>query len=144
ALFEKYPICTTNQEEEHIHLLIIGFGPLGQQIALQTATQSEQFEMSSLQITAVDKHMTKIKRDWERNYREVYKEKNISLCSFDIEVDPIESIVKEQDIPMTHIYVCLNEDNLDLLAGIELSNQLPHIPIYLEFSEGSIADKWIQ
>ena len=33
---------------------------------------------------------------------------------------------------------------IDLWAGIELSNQFPHIPIYLEFSDGSIAEKWIQ
>ena len=88
--------------------------------------------------------MRKSLKDWEQNYTEIDKRVNISLCSFDVEVDRLESIIKGQDIPLTHIYVCLHEDKLDLLAGIELSNQLPHIPIYLEFSEGGIVDKWIQ
>ncbi|MHA6261456.1 hypothetical protein ACXYMX_16470 [Sporosarcina sp. CAU 1771] len=144
ALFKKYPIYSSYKEEEPIHIFIIGFGPLGQHIALKAASQSRQIEKNALQITAVDKNMSKIKQNWERNYGGVNKEENITLRSFDVEVDRLESLIIEQDLPMTHIYVCLHEDNLDLLAGIELSNQLPHIPIYLEFSEGSIADKWIQ
>lgn len=144
ALFEKHPINTSEQEEGPAHLFIIGFGRLGQHIALKAATQSGQIEKSTLQITAIDKNMKKIKQDWERNYSEIDKHTNISLCPFDVEVDGLESIINGLDTPLTHIYVCLHEDKLDLLAGIELSNQLPHIPIYLEFSEGGIADKWIQ
>jgi len=144
ALFEKYPIYTADQEDRPVHLFIIGFGRLGQHIALKVATQSKQSEKGLPKITAVDKYMPNIKKDWERNYSEINKRINISLCSFDVEVDHLASIINGQDIPLTHIYVCLHEDKLDLLAGIELSNQLPQIPIYLEFSEGGIADKWIQ
>lgn len=144
TLFEKHPIYTTDQEDESAHILIIGFGRLGQQIALKAAAQIEQFKKSTLQITAIDKHMNKIKQDWERKFTEIDKHIDITLCPFDVEVDQLESIINELETPLTHIYVCLHEDKLDLLAGIELSNQLPHVPIYLEFSEGGIADKWIQ
>ena len=143
-LFEKYPIYTEEQEESPVHLLIVGFGPLGQHIALKAVTQSEQVEMSMPHITAIDKYMPKIKQEWQRNYPEIDQRTNISLRSFDVEADRLETIIHAQKNPITHIYVCLHEDNLDLLAGIELSNQFPHIPIYLEFSEGSIAEKWIQ
>lgn len=142
TLFEKHPIYTSERDEVSAHLLIIGFGRLGQHIARKVSTLSDG--TSTLYVTAIDKDMPKIKHYWKRNYSEIDKRLNISFYSFDVEVDRLETIINHQDIPITHIYVCLHEDKLDLLAGIELSNQLPHIPIYLEFSEGGIVDKWIQ
>ena len=144
ALFEKYPIYSTQQEERPIHVLIVGFGPLGQHIALKAVSQSEQIGKRVLHITAIDKYMPKIEHEWQRNYSGIEKHANISLHAFDVETDQLESIIHAQNTPITLIYVCLHEDKLDLWAGIELSDQFPHIPIYLEFSEGSIAEKWIQ
>ena len=144
TLFEKYPIYTSEGKEKPIHMFIIGFGPLGQHIALKVITQSEQVEKSALHITAIDKYMPKIQQEWDKNHLGIDEHANINFQTFDVEDDRLESIIHAQNIPITHIYVCLHEDNLDLLAAIELSNQFPHIPIYLEFSEGSIAEKWIQ
>lgn len=144
TLFEKYPIYTSEGKEKPIHMFIIGFGPLGQHIALKAITQSEQVEKSVLHITAIDKYMPKIQQEWDRNHPGIDEHANINFQTFDVEADRLESIIHAQNIPITHIYVCLHEDNLDLLAAVELSNQFPHIPIYLEFSEGSIAEKWIQ
>ncbi len=135
ALFEKYPIDFSPRNKP-THLLIIGFGKLGQHIALKAAQQNKEL---SLSITALDKSMPKIKQAWENNHTS-----NLSLVTFDVETNHLESIINEQDIPISHIFVCLHEDKLDLLAGIELSNRLPDIPIFLEFSEGGIVDKWIQ
>lgn len=144
ALFEKYPIYASGHEQIPVHILIIGFGPLGQHIALKAFGQSEQFEKSAPYITAIDKFMPKIKQQWQRNYPEFVNRIPISFHSFDVTSDLLETVIRKQDRPITHIYVCLQEDHLDLWAGIELSNQFPHIPIYIEFSEGSIAEKWIQ
>lgn len=144
ALFEKYPIYKSHQEANPIHILIIGFGPLGQEIALKAVTQSDQYGMDTPHITAIDKAMPKIKQEWQRNYPKFFEDASIAFRTFDVTSDLLEAAIRKQDRPITHIYVCLHEDHLDLWAGIELSNQFPHIPIYLEFSEGSIAEKWIQ
>ena len=143
-LFEKYPIYKTEQDDTPVHLLIIGFGPLGQHIALKAATQSGQFEKNAPHITAIDKSMPKIKQEWQRNYPEINERINISLRTFDVEAEQLNTIIYSQETPITHVYVCLHGDNLDLWAGIELSNQFPYIPIYLEFSGGSVAEKWVQ
>ena len=87
---------------------------------------------------------TTIKQEWRRDYVEVTEHTSIALHSVDVTSVPLETIVRKQERPITHIFVCLHEDYLDLWAGIELSKQFPHIPIYIEFSEGSIAEKWIQ
>ena len=141
-LFEKHPLYATRVEVSPVHVLIIGFGALGQQIALKTISQSDQY--GKAYITAIDKSMSSIKQEWNRNYPEISEHVQFALHTFDVMSDSIDTMIKEQNRPITHIYVCLHEDYLDLWAGIELSNQFPHIPIYLEFSDGSIAEKWIQ
>lgn len=141
VLFEKYPIDTSNQLEETTHVLIIGFGPLGQHIALRVGTQHKY---KPIHITAIDKNMGYIKQDWEQNRSSLDNQTTISLHSFDIEVNNIPALIHQQDYPITHIFVCLGEDKLDLLTGIELSNRLPSTPIFLEFSEDGMVDKWIQ
>lgn len=143
-LFEKYPIYGKHQEVTPVHLLIIGFGPLGQHIALNAINQSEQFGKHAPHITAIDKSMPKIKQEWQRNYPEIASRAPITLHSIDVTSEPLENLIRSQNRPVTQIYVCLHEDHLDLWAGIELSTKFPEIPIYIEFSEGSIAERWIQ
>lgn len=143
VLFHKHPIYTSKQNEFTAHLLIIGFGPLGQHIALKAINQSEQFEKEPPFITAVDKVASKVKQQWERNYGQMTERTSVSVHPFDVTSDSLETVIRKQTEPLTHIYICLHEDHLDLWAGIELSSQFPHIPIFLEFSEGSIAEKWI-
>lgn len=140
ALFEKHPIYSSAKTKEPIHILIIGFGTLGQHIALKAAGQSDQPPF----VTAIDKLMPKIKQDWERTHSANQQFSNFSLSTFDIETDQIETIINKQERPISHIFVCLHEDKLDLLAGIELSSQFSQIPIFLEFAENSIVHKWIQ
>ena len=143
ALFEKHPIYTSAPEDPPVHLLIIGFGPLGQHIALEAMIQSKQFQKTPPFITALDKAMPKIEQDWQRNYGKETAQASISFQSFDVTTESVETVIRKQSTPITHIYVCLHQDHLDLWTGIALSSEFPHIPIYLEFSEGSIAEKWI-
>src|SRR5690625_5649612 len=119
-----------------MHLLIIRFRLLRQQIALKAVTQSEQFERSTPYITAIDNSMPKIKQEWERDYAVIAEHASINLRSFDVTSAPIENLIREQERPITHIYICLDEDYLVLWAEIELSNQCTHIQIYLSFLQG--------
>lgn len=143
-LFDEYPIYPSQQTALHLHLCIIGFGPLGQHIAEKVIEQSNKLKQTLPYITALDKAMPKVKQDWQQNYPQLSKCESVELKTFDVTSDPVAAVIQKQDRPITHIYVCLDEEHLDLWAAIELSNQFPNIPIYLEFSEGSIAEKWIQ
>src|SRR5699024_281334 len=120
ALFKRHPIYTTKQKGAPVHLLIIGFGPLGQHIALKAINQSKRFGKESPFITAVDKAMPQVQQQWERDYGQLTEQVSISLHSFDVTLEPIETVIHNQSQPITHIYVCLHEDHLDLWAGIEL------------------------
>ena len=141
-LFSTYPLFTEGVTDAHI--LLIGFGSKGQQIALKARAQMESMEGHTLQMTAIDKNMNSIKRDWLRHNASMDEQANLFFHSFDVQEDNVVHFITEQKVPITHIYIALHDDNLDVLAGIELSNHFPRIPIFIEFSEGGIAQKWIQ
>lgn len=131
-LFSKHPIYKAHPKKTPLYILIIGFGPLGQRIAKKALTQSEQFGNKMPYIIALDKAMPKIEQAWTRNYPEIADSRAVALHPFDATSDSIETVIQQQDKLITHIYVCLPEEHLDLWAAIELSNQFPHIPIYLQ------------
>ncbi len=143
-LFATYPIIQQAQPEKSIHLLIIGFGSMGQQIALKALNELGKKGQGTMLITALDKHMSKIKPEWDQQNPHMTRQVAISLQTFDIESETVEAIISDQEVPITHIYICLHEDYLDVLAGSELSNTFPTTPIYIEFPKKSIAEKWIQ
>ncbi len=141
-LFSTYPLFRKGVTDAHI--LLIGFGSKDQQIALQTGSQTESKEGRTLQITAIDKNINSIKKDWLRHNAFIDKQADFISRRFDVQEENVVHFIAEQKVPITHIYIALHDDNLDVLAGIELSNHFPHIPIFIEFSKGGIAEKWIQ
>lgn len=144
SLFERHPIYPREQKSTPLHVLLVGFGSLGQHIALKVIRESEQLEDDPPFITAVDQAMNQLKQQWKRDYGGENDKPFISYYSFDVTKESLETWIQNQSKPITHIYVCLHEDQLDLWTGIELSTQFPQLPIFLEFREGSIAEKWIQ
>ena len=144
ALFEKQTITKKVQAKDVAHFLIIGFGSIGQQIALQAFSELHNLDKTTLQITTLDQFTTNAKQDWLSHLSNVGEPASITLQSFDIKNDSLEAFIREQELPVTGIFICMDDDELDLWAGIELSNKFPQIPIYIEYSEGSFAEKWIQ
>lgn len=144
ALFKKQSITKRMQAKDSVHLLVIGFGSIGQQIALQASSDLNNLGKTTLKITALDQFTLNAKQDWLSHLSNAGKSVSITLQSFDIKNDSLEATIQEQEQPVTDIFICLDDDDLDLWAGIELSNKFPQIPIYIEYSEGSFAEKWIQ
>src|SRR5699024_1245596 len=57
---------------------------------------------------------------------------------FDIEKDSLREIIEEKQKIFTHICICLDEDYMDLMAGIELSEIFSNTPCALNFTDESI------
>lgn len=85
--------------------------------------------------------MAKIRQRWERNYGQMTERESFSLHASDATLEYLGTVIQEQATPITHIYVCLHDDHLNFWTRIELASQFPDIPIFLEFTEGSIAEK---
>ena len=118
---------TVFEEEADIHLLIIGYEAFGQQIA-QVARKSyhQSNRKQKMTITTLDKFL------------EYQLKNNIEKIPFDIEKDSLKGLIEEKKNIYTHIFICLDEDYIDLMEGIELSEIFPHIPIYMKFTDESI------
>lgn len=135
-MFERYPISS----DEKDYLLIIGFNELGQQIASQAMKKGHIVPT----IKVLDPLIIQVKKAWDKGYGKSLPEENIDFQVFDVMNDSLESLIHHEKSQITRIYVCLPEEHLDLWAVIELSNQFPHIPIYMSFEKEGIVAKWIQ
>lgn len=143
-LFATYPLVQEKDPKQFPHVLVIGFGAMGQHIAQQAIAEGKKMKNGEMLITAVDKQMNKIQSEWEQQHPNPLEHVSINLQSLDVETEQIESMICNQSKPISHIYICLHEEYLDVLAGIELSTTFPTTPIFIEFAKNSIAEKWIQ
>src|SRR5699024_10397544 len=62
---------------------------------------------------------------------------NMEQIPFNIKEESFTEILKSEQKRFTHIFICLDEDNMDLLEGIELSELFPEIPIYINLTNES-------
>lgn len=115
------------EEQTDTHLLIVGYDSLGRQIASEAekAYQKSTNEHGPL-ITVLDRFL-------EYKFLD-----NIEEIPFDIEEDSLREIIEEKQNIFTHIFICLDEDYIDLMEGIELSEIFSNTPIYMNFTDESI------
>lgn len=143
-LFERHPIAQDADTIEQAHLLIIGFGKLGQQIAGQVIKKQDQSGHQPSKMKVLDAFISRAEKTWNQNYGQQFPTAIIDFQAFDVRSDSLDSLVKQEIKDITQIYVCLPEEHLELWTVIELANQFPHIPIYMPFAKEGIADKWLQ
>src|SRR5699024_3951472 len=115
------------EEQADTHLLIVGYDALGRQIASETekAYQKSTNKQGFL-ITVLD------------SFSEYKFLDSMEEIPFDIEKDSVREIIEEKQKIFTHIFICLDEDYIDLMEGIELSEIFSNTPIYMNFTEESI------
>lgn len=115
------------KENNKAHLLVVGYGALGKQMVSEASKAKHH---SGLQhpfaITVLD---SSPKASWTAH---------IEKLSFDIEKESLKTFIEKQQETFTHIFICLDEDYMDLMEGIELSEFLPLTPIYMNFTDESI------
>jgi hypothetical protein len=148
-LFNEYPLHVGYEERlrdpngEGLHLLFIGFGQTGQQLAVQAIERAHYINSAQIKMTILDKHAEKVKKEWYDNYPKSNRVADLKFHSIDIETDSIDDYVTAADVAYSHIFVCLKNDFEDLKAGLQLGKTLPHLPIYLKLSEKAQISHWL-
>ncbi|HLR54366.1 MAG TPA: hypothetical protein VK078_06515 [Pseudogracilibacillus sp.] len=123
--WKKHPLVI--EGEKATHLLIVGYDNLGQQIAAEANKVSRKNELNHECLITVLGDFTS-----RANIG------NMEMIPFNIKEESFTEILKSEQKQFTHIFICLDEDNMDLLEGIELSELFPEIPIYMNFTNESI------
>src|SRR5699024_333725 len=115
------------KEQKDIHILIVGYDSFGNQIAA---------EAEQLQLQSGNKHsftMTVLDR-----FPEYKRLGNVEKIPFNIEKDSLKTLIEGKQATFTHIFICMEEDYIDLMEGIELSEVFSNTPIYMNFTDESI------
>lgn len=115
------------EEQDDIHVLLVGYNAFGKQIVSEAEKAHRQSRTNQkLTMTILDE------------FQEYKQLNNIEKVPFKIEKDSIKTVIEEQQQEFTHIFICLDGDDIDLMEGIELSDMFPNTPIYMNFTDESI------
>jgi hypothetical protein len=142
-LYQHYESQAKDPEGKPFHLLIIGFGLTGQQIAIQAIQRAHFYNKQVLHITVVDQHAQRVERQWNEHNPRLEDAVKISFLQQDIEIEDIGSLIKQMNPEITHVYICLNTDEKDALQGIRLHSQLKDIPIFVKFQQEHHFADWL-
>jgi len=114
------------EEQNDIHLLVVGYDSFGKQIVAEAVRMYHQKMKQKLSVTILD------------SFPEYTSPNRIEKIPFNIEKDSLETIIEENKRKFTHIFICLDEDYIDLMEGIELSETFSDTPIYMNFTDENI------
>ncbi|MBM7606354.1 Cu/Ag efflux protein CusF [Metabacillus crassostreae] len=148
-LFNQHPIYKHHEEKalqqdsSPYHLLIIGFGLTGQQIALQAIQRGHFFNKQPLAITIVDTHAKAISQTWKEAYPRLQEMASFQFIEQDVEAEDIGKLIEEQNLPITSIYISLDSDEKDILQGMRVHQRFKKIPIYIKLQRDQFFAKWL-
>lgn len=111
------------EKPDKLHLLMVGYGELGQQLSLQAKQMGSE---EKLAITVLEDRETESLQD------------GMTFIPFREEEMDLQRVIEKTGQAYSHIFICLEEDYVDLMEGIELSEIFPTTPIYMNFTDEMI------
>lgn len=148
-LLNQYPLYHSYKQRLRdplgapLHLLFIGFGRTGQQLALNAIERSHFMNPEPISITVLDKDAKRVEKRWKDNYPKNHKVVNLSFKEVDISIDSVDDYILSSEQPFTHIFLCLQDDYQDIMEGINLAKAIPDIPVYLRVKNQAKIGHWL-
>ena len=116
------------EDDSNLNFLVVGYERLGKQIVHRALDVSSE---KKLTFTVLD------------HFSEEEKKGSIEVISFNIEIDSLRSFIAKRKDDYSYIFICLDEDYVDLMEGIDLSELFPNTPIYMNFTDESIEQTFL-
>ena len=114
-------------KSERLDLLVVGNGKIGTEMIAEAEKMYEKVHASvPLSLTVLGDFPTKAY---------IGNQKHIP---FHAETDELVTVIENDEKDFTHIFICLEEDYVDLMEGIDLSEIFPETPIFMNFSDKMI------
>src|SRR5699024_2376868 len=115
------------QLTDDVHMLVVGYDAFGKQLISEAEKAFQKTDTKqTLQVTVLD------------DFPERTLSGSIEKVPFHIEKDSLEAVISAHERRFTHIFICLDEDYIDLMEGIELSEIFAETPIYMNFTDEHI------
>jgi|SRR5690625_2415447 len=115
------------KEQKDAHVLVVGYDSLGKQIVSEG--EKAHYQSGTNQTYT----MTLLEK-----FPEYQQQDNVEKIPFDIRKESLKTVIEKQQKVFTHIFICLDEDYIDLMEGVELSEVFSDTPIYMNFTDESI------
>jgi len=141
--FEQYPLDRTGilaTDTTEVHLIIIGFGQMGESILLQTAKIGHFANRKKVQVTVIDRMADKKSKIFRGHYPKIDEICNLKFITIDVEdPDLLDNIPQwcNKENSLTAIVVTLDDDAQALSCALDflLRIENPGIPIFVRMSE---------
>ncbi|MFX1537015.1 MAG: NAD-binding protein, partial [Promethearchaeota archaeon] len=134
-LFHRFPLenfaDTDSPDAPPVHLVVIGFNQMGQNVVLQALRQGHYANKKELCITIIDEKANEKKEKFKKDYPQAGKiSKDIKFEQIPIEqlADKdcalIKQLIEEKDRPLSSIVICPENDSSGLLCALALLPRL--------------------
>jgi hypothetical protein len=140
-LLKEFPAFAENNDNVQPHLLIVGLGAMGKSLAVHAAMlwrMSLAKATEKLPITLVDKDADRKKEYLELQYPQLNNSWDLIPATLEIDSPQFyqANFLREvhNDMAITMVYVCLEEDSRSLAAALTLFQHLRHenVPIVVQ------------
>lgn len=147
--FEIDKLVDTKTDGVQVHLLVIGFGEMGESVVLQAVRQAHYANEKKVRITIIDRNIEELKTQFEYRYPAIHDVCDIQYEALDIKNikifnDKLYSI--ENEHPITAIIICFNDKNLSIMCALTLPIILKDrkIDIRVELEENEVIFKYFE
>ncbi|OLO42411.1 hypothetical protein BTR23_04110 [Alkalihalophilus pseudofirmus] len=141
-LFEDYPLYKLEQKNT-LHLLIVGFDQLGENVLLQACKIAHFGNRKKLKISVVDKEVKEKKSWFKARYPKMNKVAEIEFIEVDMKDNAFYEMLANQYFSVNYIAVCLEDEQQALIRSLLLMKTYKDTPIVVNISEDINLADWI-
>ena len=134
-LYKSYEEQLRNLDGKPLHLLFIGFGKTNQFLAYHALNLGHFFTKEPMKITVLDRNIEKVMKEFKflaNDYGEVAK---IDPRPVDLSAMSIKTAIEGIQDEITHVFLGLTDDFLDMIEGIEVAKVCPNVPIFIKMKD---------
>jgi hypothetical protein len=116
------------------HILVVGFGAVGQAIAREFLLTSVTREPADMMITAIDPNMDALQRDFIARHPGVSGHVDIRFLAGDLRIDDadLQAVLAERTAiaPVCAVYVAISDANMPLSVGVALKDRAERLGLF--------------
>ncbi|UCZ52900.1 NAD-binding protein [Bacillus shivajii] len=142
-LYKGYEKQLRNEDESSLHLLFIGFGKVNQQIAFHALNLGHFLTKKPLEITIIDRDIDRVKKEWGFSVKNVDKVAKVRFKKVDLVSQFLSEEIHQLDKPVTHAFISLKDDFLDMIEGLQLTEQFSEVPIFVKMKDDRLVSEWL-
>ncbi|WP_102264423.1 NAD-binding protein [Mesobacillus jeotgali] len=142
-LFLGYENQLRKPDGEPLHLLFIGFGKRNQRIAFQALNLCHFMTKNKIKFTIFDREIEKVKKEWGFLAKNADELADIKFEGIDLVNHDITKELAKIDAPITHVFLSLHDDFLDIIEGLELIEPLPDVPVFIKMKDNHKVSNWL-